>query len=222
MNEAKLTFIFLLLCAAELIQGFPVTASQGGNQSVWLFFCKDPGCATNVTCVFCNDNLIWRHNHIANCTGTPPLNTVCQHGGRAFVSIDTHGECEFEGKGSYIRTAKCTDHSNICVFISATTSPQVTRDATPNHRTKSGYILGGVWGSFLLIVGLFLIAHFRNFCKQRQNREHHNQHNTSDSVVTESLREMQSPGVTSGSDIRRGPGLNENSSSVLSPCDSGA
>ncbi|XP_078105823.1 uncharacterized protein LOC144517611 [Sander vitreus] len=214
MNEAKLTFIFLLLCYAELTQCLPVTASQGGN--IFVFSCKNPGCATNVTCVFCNDNLIWRHSHIANCTGPPPPNTVCQQEGRAFVSIDTHGDCEFEGKDGYIRTEKCTDHSNICVFISATTSSQVTSDGTPKYSSKLGYILGGICG-FFLIIGLCLIAHCH---KQRQNREL-NQNHASDSDVTEPLREMQSPRETSGSDTR-GPGLNESSNSVLSPCDSGA
>lgn len=72
-----------------------------------VFYCKDSGCASNVTQVFCNDNLLFSHALIADCTGLPQPNTVCQHDGQAFVSIDTPGSCDFEGD-SYIKTEKCT------------------------------------------------------------------------------------------------------------------
>lgn len=73
-----------------------------------LFFCKIPGCAANVTKVFCNNELVIDRIDIADCTGAPPLMTVCQRDGRAFVSIDTDGDCEFEEKAGYIQTEKCT------------------------------------------------------------------------------------------------------------------
>ncbi len=72
-----------------------------------LFFCKTPGCAAKVTKVFCNDELLTDHVDITDCTGAPPIDTVCQRDGRAFVSVDADGNCEFEGKAVYIQTEKC-------------------------------------------------------------------------------------------------------------------
>lgn len=79
-----------------------------GNSSVLTFFCKIPGCVTNVTDIFCKEEQIPTHTPFEDCTGTPPPNTVCQHDGRAFVSINADGECDFEGKHGYIETQKCT------------------------------------------------------------------------------------------------------------------
>lgn len=80
----------------------------GGNRTVQLFFCKIPGCAANVINVFCNDKLLFSHTHTTNCMGPPQPGAVCQHDGRAYVSIDTDGDCEFEGKDGYIETQKYT------------------------------------------------------------------------------------------------------------------
>ncbi|XP_068559889.1 uncharacterized protein [Cebidichthys violaceus] len=195
MNDV--TVLFLPLFAAGLAQCFPDTASQGGNRSAQLFFCSIPGCADDVTSIFCNEVQLLVHSFIANCTGPPPPNTACQHDGRAFVSIDTDGDCEFEGKSSYIETKKCTDHSNICAFISANTSSQVT---TEDHATRR-YIVGGVCGSALLIMLIGIFGYIRS--RFTQSREI-NQQPARDSGVIIPLREMESPGETSDSDT---PGL---------------
>lgn len=79
----------------------------GGNTSLQVFYCKDSGCASNVTQVFCNDKLLFSQTLIADCAGLHRPNTVCQHDDQAFVSIDTPGSCDFEGD-SYIKTEKCT------------------------------------------------------------------------------------------------------------------
>lgn len=79
----------------------------GGNGSVNISFCKIPGCAANVTKVFCNDKLLFNSGGIKKCTGPPPPRSVCQHDGRAFVSTDADAVCEFEGKDGYIETGKC-------------------------------------------------------------------------------------------------------------------
>ncbi|XP_044053293.1 uncharacterized protein LOC122876716 isoform X2 [Siniperca chuatsi] len=200
--------ISLLLCAPVLAQCFPVAASQGGNSSVQLFFCKIPGCAANVTCVYCNDKLLFtRHTHITSCTGPPSPNTVCQHDGRAFVSTNAD-ECEFEGTSGYIKTEKCTDHSKICDFISAITSPPVTTEGMVKDRAKHGLIVGGVGTLLLLIVGLY-------FCKKRGDQEQSQQATD----VIEPLSEMQSPGETTEGDTRVHPGLNDDISP--SQCDDG-
>lgn len=73
-----------------------------------MFFCKAQGCAANVTNVFCNDKEVKQDPPIQPCKGLPPPNTVCQYDGRAFVSNDSDGNCEFEGADSYIETSKCT------------------------------------------------------------------------------------------------------------------
>lgn len=79
-----------------------------GDSSVLTFFCVKPGCVTDVTDIFCNEKQIPSHTPFEDCTGTPPPNAVCQHDGRAFVSINADGDCDFEGKGGYIKTRKCT------------------------------------------------------------------------------------------------------------------
>ncbi|XP_049907266.1 uncharacterized protein LOC126394486 isoform X2 [Epinephelus moara] len=155
-------FIFLLLRAAELIQCFPVTASQGGNQSVQVFFCKDPGCAANVTHIFCSDKSVnFSHTHITECSGPPPPNNVCQHDGRAFVSKDTAGSCDFE------------DQNNICAFISATTPSPVTTEGTPKDHAKHEHTVGGVVGGLLLLIALacVIVYYFIRRNKNKNNRQ---------------------------------------------------
>lgn len=83
---------------------FDVTA---GNRPSQLFFCKTPGCAAEVTAVFCNEELLLYNSSIANCKGPPPPGTVCQHNGLAFVAINTIGVCDFEGEVRPIQTEKC-------------------------------------------------------------------------------------------------------------------
>ncbi|GLD68044.1 uncharacterized protein AKAME5_001936300 [Lates japonicus] len=70
------TFIFLLF-AAGLSQCLPVTA--GGNRSANISFCKIPGCAANVTKVFCNDKLLFNGGDTVKCTGPPPPQTPADH-----------------------------------------------------------------------------------------------------------------------------------------------
>ncbi|KAK2837360.1 hypothetical protein Q5P01_014572 [Channa striata] len=113
----KLPSILLLLCG-PLAQCLPVTS--GGNTFLQVFFCSDPGCAANVTNIFCNDKPLSSVTPLTECTDLPPPNSVCQHDGRAFVSINTTGTCEFE-RGYYMNTEKCTDQTSVCNFTSATT-----------------------------------------------------------------------------------------------------
>ncbi|XP_075955797.1 uncharacterized protein LOC142957723 [Anarhichas minor] len=208
----KVTLIFLAPFAAGLAQCFPVTASQGGNRSAQLFSCNSSGCADDVTGVYCNDVDLMTQTRIADCTGPPPPNTVCRHGGRAFVSIDTDGDCEFEGKSGYIVTEKRTDHSNIWAFISANTSSQVTTEDHARHR----YIAGGVCGSALLIILIGTFGYMRSRWIA-QSRERNQQPAARDRGVTIPLREMESPGETSDGDT---PGSADGCST--SHCDRGA
>lgn len=145
MNHGTLIFLLHLL-SRELVYCFPVTPGQGGNRSADLFFCKVPGCAADVTVVFCNDVQVFRGLHITECAGRPTPKSVCQRDGRAFVSVVTGGQCEFEGKGIYILTEKCKDHNNsICAFTTDPSSPK------PGHIV---YILCGVIGLLLIIICL--------------------------------------------------------------------
>ncbi|KAK9522663.1 hypothetical protein VZT92_019112 [Zoarces viviparus] len=192
----KVTLLFLLLFAAVLAQCFPVTASQGGNRSARLFFCNVSGCADDVTSVYCTDDVdLLTHTRITDCTGPPQPNTVCRHDGRAFVSSDTHGYCDFEGKSGYIVAEKCTDHSNICAFMSANASSQVTTEDHARHR----YIAAGVSGSVLLIILIFGIRS----CRIAQIRKSIQQLRDNTNVQ---LGEMESPKETSDSDT---PGLDD-------------
>lgn len=78
------------------------------SRAVKVFYCKISGCAANVTDLFCNDERVPFHRPLARCTGTPLNSTVCQHDGRAFISFDGSGVCQFEGELiGYIDTAKC-------------------------------------------------------------------------------------------------------------------
>ncbi|XP_077942882.1 uncharacterized protein LOC120831293 isoform X1 [Gasterosteus aculeatus] len=151
-------FTVMLLFAA---QGFPVTASQGGNKSAQLFFCSIPGCGSNVTHVFCNDESLLSDGPIPNCTGPPPPNTVCQHKGFAFASTDSDAGCDFEGKDGLIESGKCTDNRSICASLhrgfhrpSLTTAfPLVNATSQVPTRGRYGFIVGVVI-SGLLIVGI--------------------------------------------------------------------
>ncbi|KAI9521569.1 hypothetical protein NQZ68_003723 [Dissostichus eleginoides] len=149
-NMKELRVIFMLFWAAGLMQCFPATASQGGNSLAKLFFCMDPGCAKNVTTIFCDDEPV-SFDHISDCrpAGPPPPQTVCQHEGRAFVFTNTSGQCEFEVKSRDIRTGNCKDH--ICTFFNgksdgvATTTPSpVPTEASRSDPAKRGHIVVGV------------------------------------------------------------------------------
>ncbi|XP_077942884.1 uncharacterized protein LOC120831293 isoform X3 [Gasterosteus aculeatus] len=148
-------FTVMLLFAA---QGFPVTAS--GNKSAQLFFCSIPGCGSNVTHVFCNDESLLSDGPIPNCTGPPPPNTVCQHKGFAFASTDSDAGCDFEGKDGLIESGKCTDNRSICASLhrgfhrpSLTTAfPLVNATSQVPTRGRYGFIVGVV--ICLLIVGI--------------------------------------------------------------------
>ncbi|KAK2902195.1 hypothetical protein Q8A73_011941 [Channa argus] len=160
----NLAYSFLLSFAPQFALCFPV--APGGNTSLQVFFCSNPGCVANVTQVFCNDELLI--TPITDCTDLPPPNSVCQHGGRAFVSIDTPGSCDFEG-GSYIKTEKCTDQTSVCDFTSATPSSPLTtksvQDLQTNHTRyyHSCHVIAG-----LVLVLLVLVLTY--FYKKRQNR----------------------------------------------------
>ncbi|XP_051279641.1 uncharacterized protein LOC127376620 isoform X2 [Dicentrarchus labrax] len=179
--------IIILLSLLPLTQCFPVTA--GVRRSVQVFYCKIPRCAANVTDVFCNDKPVFSNNNIAECAGPPPPNTVCQQDSRAFVSTDTAGLCDFEGRAGYIETKKCTDDSDICRFISATTPSPDKDHATP------GYIVGVVvgvavvGGLILLIVGISWY-----FCKKGKGKR--KQRATGDSGGTVPLN--GGPGLDDG------------------------
>ncbi|KAF3850918.1 hypothetical protein F7725_012690 [Dissostichus mawsoni] len=106
-----------------------------------LFFCMDPGCAKNVTTIFCNDEPV-SFNHIADCrpAGPPPPQTVCQHEGRAFVFTNTSGRCEFEVKSRDIKTGNCQGKSD---GVATTPSP-VPTEASRSDPAKRGHIVVGV------------------------------------------------------------------------------
>ncbi|XP_070821271.1 uncharacterized protein [Chaetodon trifascialis] len=197
MNKVA-TFIFLLLWALGLTHSFPVTARQGGNRSARLFFCVIQGCAANVTHAFCNDVRIFSGSHIANCAGPLTPNAVCQHDGRAFLSTDTDGDCEFEGKVNSIDTKKCKDDSPICAFATAPTSPPVTT----NNYAIAAYTVAAV-----LVLGLIFFSVW--LCKKRRQRE---QQPASDTDGNVPLREVQRPEDGNGRDTRGGPGLDDGSS----------
>lgn len=81
----------------------------GGRGFKLLFFCEPPGCAANVEVVYCNDKNVFAvlNETIKDCSGFPPPNTVCQRDGRAFVSTNSDGQCDFEGLNYSITTIKC-------------------------------------------------------------------------------------------------------------------
>lgn len=130
----ELTIVSLLLFALAPVLCSELTASQGISSLVnttqdkkklsvyvtyfnailydvadgGIFYCKIPGCAANVTDIFCNEKQLPIRAPLVDCTGPPPRNTVCQYNGRAFVFNNAHGDCDFEGKDGYIQTQKCT------------------------------------------------------------------------------------------------------------------
>ncbi|KAK5910112.1 hypothetical protein CesoFtcFv8_003980 [Champsocephalus esox] len=173
-NMKELQVIFMLFLAAGLMQCFLATASQGGNSLAKLFFCMDPGCAKNVTTIFCDDEQV-PFDHIADCrpSGPPPPQTVCQHDGRAFVFTNTSRRCDFEVISRAIKTRNCQDHSDICTFFNgksdgaATPSP-VSTEASRHDPAKRGYIGVVVPVLLLLLLGFsFLIA----YVVRRRNTE---------------------------------------------------
>ncbi|XP_042277203.1 uncharacterized protein LOC121903875 isoform X2 [Thunnus maccoyii] len=200
--------LFLLLCVPTLTQCFPVTAAQGGQNHMQLFFCETPGCATDVTRVFCNDKLVFNNTDIISCTDLPPPNTVCQHNGRAFISRDIASVCEFERANGYMETKECTDLSNICDLINAPTSSPISTKGQQNvreHHAKGGTIVGGVLCLVLIVSGLTAF-----FCSKKKDGDR-NQQPESDSGVTLPLRNMQSSGETSERDTDCDPGLTDGS-----------
>ncbi|XP_036954144.1 uncharacterized protein LOC119019539 isoform X1 [Acanthopagrus latus] len=199
-NMSELILTFLLLLLPGLAQCFPVTANQAGSRPSQLFFCKTPGCAAEVTAVFCNEELLLYKSSIENCTGPPPLGTVCQHNGLAFVAINTSGVCDFEGEFRHIQTEKCKGDSDICAFpIAFTASPAPIKDhATP------GYIAAGVCVFVLLVLMIGLSLYL---WKKRRTTE---QQQASDPDVTVAMTVMQSPGETvERSTDGGGPGLDD-------------
>nr|XP_020450156.1 uncharacterized protein LOC109956977 [Monopterus albus]XP_020450157.1 uncharacterized protein LOC109956977 [Monopterus albus] len=199
-----MTFIFLLVFAPALACALPTTASQGGKTSVQTFFCKDPGCADNITKVFCNDKRL-TDRQMADCTGPPPPNTVCQRDGRAFVSTDAHGKCEFEGVSFFLPTGDCKDHINICAFSrAATPSPLTNRtqkdQENPEHDAGRGNgSLVSLVVPILLLVGVG-VAVLVVLKKKRQNRPQ-NQQSASDPSETRQLaKTVQGPGATRGTE----------------------
>ncbi|XP_040927959.1 uncharacterized protein LOC114861846 isoform X2 [Betta splendens] len=119
--------VFLVLCS--LTWCFP--GGSDGNTTA-LFYCTEPGCALKVNKVFCNDEPVPFNSPMKECTGAPPPNTVCQRGGRAFVSTNTSGPCEFEAD-TYIQTKKCTDNTDVCDFTSGTTPPPLNIPESRNQ-----------------------------------------------------------------------------------------
>ncbi|CAK6970509.1 uncharacterized protein LOC121903874 [Scomber scombrus] len=163
----------------------------GGNSHV--FYCETPDCATNVTRVFCNDNLLFSDANIPKCTGPPSPSTVCQHNGRAFISRDTDGPCEFEGPNGYMETKKCRDLSNICDFTNGSAPPPLSTKGQENDKEShvTEISVGVIFLVTLLLTVLGLTAYF---CMKRKKDRSQQQANDSD--VTVPLEDTQSSGET--------------------------
>lgn len=84
----------------------------GGN-SVQVFYCEPEKCALSVISVYCNDEALLNNGSMTECSVPPPHRAVCQHDGRAFVSMSGNAHCEFEGNSGYITTKNC---SGIYIF----------------------------------------------------------------------------------------------------------
>lgn len=116
-----------------------------------------------MTVVFCNDtSLLDPHTVTKECEGLPPLNTVCKHDGRAFVSTHKGESCEFEGNGNHITTTKCQDNNTICAFDRE--SPRGTKE-----NTESSVVIG------LVVVGSIIVAGIIGFIYIRRNTSCHTQ-----------------------------------------------
>ncbi|XP_040898716.1 uncharacterized protein LOC121184871 [Toxotes jaculatrix] len=192
VSNTSYPIIFLLLFFSVSAQCFPVTAD--GNKYVDTFFCKNPGCAANVTTIFCNEDPVPISSIIKNCTGRPQPMVVCQHGGRAFASTQA-GVCEFEGTAGFIETEKCKENTSICAFSSDTTSsePGWTVDIT----------VGSVIGVLVVGGASLVVLAFKCVQSKRRNRQ---SASCPDPAVAIPLTE-QSSGNTSERNCSCAPGL---------------
>ncbi|KAG7242497.1 hypothetical protein INR49_006248 [Caranx melampygus] len=162
-----------------------------GNVSM-SYYCKNPGCAADVTEVFCHDDdPVFDNGPIPDCAGhLPAPNSVCQHHGRAFVTTDRAEQCDFEGKEGHIDSEECTVHSVICNITKDTTKEvgSITEEEESTERQRTVLIVLAI----LFFLGLLFL--FVRFCKRRQNTEQ-NQQDGRASGAAQHLMDMQSPGT---------------------------
>ncbi|KAG7243978.1 hypothetical protein INR49_006136 [Caranx melampygus] len=163
----------------------------GGHVSM-SYYCKNPGCAADVTKVFCHDDdPVFDNGPIPDCAGhLPAPNSVCQHHGRAFVTTDRAEQCDFEGKEGHIDSEECTVHSVICNITKDTTKEvgSITEEEESTERQRTVLIVLAI----LFFLGLLFL--FVRFCKRRQNTEQ-NQQDGRASGTAQHLMDMQSPGT---------------------------
>ncbi|KAF7661134.1 hypothetical protein LDENG_00268880 [Lucifuga dentata] len=173
----KLFLAFLQQCAVVPSQSSALPANQSGVNLV-LFGCKHPGCANNVTKIYCGDLLIFYDSAIRECTGIPAPNTACQHDGRAYLAIDKPIECDFEGDNGYVETTKYSVMSNISAIFKAiyqqtptihqqTTIPSANSNSTTQTNTAVGCTVVA-----LVVLGILGFIVVCIYCKKtKQNTE---------------------------------------------------
>ncbi|XP_026176883.1 uncharacterized protein LOC113138560 [Mastacembelus armatus] len=168
MNNVTWLLVFAL--ALSLCSSVTPGQRMSSGEGLKVFFCKAPGCVTDVKKVFCNDKSVSIGDPIIKCTGPPPLNSVCQYDGRAFVSTDTSDSCDFEGD-SYIETTKCTDQTSACASISVTTpSPVNTVNMQKEQKRQDRHHL--VTGIVLVLAVLVVVVLVVVYFCQRKGQDH--------------------------------------------------
>nr|XP_020482700.1 uncharacterized protein LOC109977258 isoform X2 [Labrus bergylta] len=126
--------------------------------------------------------------------GFPPINSVCKHDGRAFVSTYTDGSCEFEGEG-HLASDKCQDNNTICAFGRVSSATENNEQISSSDNT--GLIVGpSIAAAVVLVIGLALYFKM-NICKKKR-QEMSNigmQPGKNDNTETSERESLRGPGL---------------------------
>ncbi|XP_071383975.1 uncharacterized protein [Centroberyx affinis] len=174
MNR-RLLSVFPLMFAINLSVSSSIRASQSGKKSAHkVLACMNPGCAANVTQVYCNNILIFNKADIPDCKSILEPMKVCKCGGRAFVN--TTGDCDFEGEwGNHIDRYPGGDSASLCGVElqnperSTISSEDITAH-TSSSPTSSDDLAGKICGVFGGICLLVLLGGITHFCLKRRNK----------------------------------------------------
>ncbi|XP_030594064.1 uncharacterized protein LOC115786157 [Archocentrus centrarchus] len=195
----------LLLVTTGLV--FLCSSLTAGGTSVQVFYCESEGCAANVTHVYCDDVEMLNKRSIAECFVPPEPNTVCEHRGRAFLSVAAN-LCEFESDTGYIKTKNCKA-PDVCAFLNGATTPSVTptgiQKAEQLNTKTPGVVTGVVCFVALLVFGVGILY------KMAPNHQQQ-----SEPGVTVPLTEVHSCGDTTERHTQASPGLENGSSAFQS------
>ncbi|XP_029534190.1 uncharacterized protein LOC115140163 isoform X4 [Oncorhynchus nerka] len=159
--------------------------TSNDHQSLSCIACKSPGCAADVTKIWCGEDELLKGLPIPLCTSiSQKSKTVCQHNGRTFVLMIEEGKkCDMEQYHDHVPSEKtecpplleAAQNSRLDTVRGDTTlsAPTLNADMTTSPPPENGSLFVGV--IVILVIGFIGVVVAVYLIRQKQQGASRNQ-----------------------------------------------